>query len=77
MELSYPESDWDIWCHIHHADHPPHGIECRYLMSLDEVKVYKACLITAIEVIEGLAEQQAMPDGWYEEDLALLKGLVG
>lgn len=69
--------DWGVWCSFHHQEHPPHGIECRYLISLDEVQVYKKCLVTAVEVIEGLAAQQAMPDDWYEEDLAVLKGMVG
>lgn len=37
---------------------------------------YRDALAEAVRVIEGLAEQQAMPDDWYEVPLARLKELV-
>lgn len=38
---------------------------------------FRRALYEAIGVIEGLAEQQAMPDPWYEERLARFKELDG
>jgi len=34
---------------------------------------FRELLADAVAVIEGLAEQQAMPDDWYEEPLAKFK----
>lgn len=36
----------------------------------------RAALIEAIRLIEGLADQQAMPDDWYQAPLARLKHLI-
>lgn len=37
------------------------------------MNTYKKLLIKAVEVIEGLAGQQAMYDDWYEEPLRKIK----
>jgi hypothetical protein len=38
--------------------------------------IFKAALIEAISVIEGLEGQQAMPDYWYSEKLTYFKALT-
>lgn len=38
-----------------------------------EIEFLKRKLAIAVTVIEGLADQQAMSDNWYEKDLTMLK----
>jgi len=49
----------------------------RYITKLEgDVNELKEGIRKAIRCIEGLAEQQAMPDDWYQKPLQELMNLV-
>jgi hypothetical protein len=47
----------------------PHALARDFNILLDALKI-------AVRVIEGLEDQQAMPDDWYFSDLVYLRALV-
>lgn len=67
----------------YYGEHPEGGmrctddecVQCEMRNMLAEISRLRELLVLAAQIIEGLVDQQAMPDDWYKEPLARIRDL--